>query len=278
MKSLHEEIASFPDDRSWLDPAETLRSDDELSGLTSAWSLEFEQPAQEMPGDLIQLQNVIGEDDRRRVEDTTQFPWNRICCLLIDYRSGASAVGTGWLAGPRTVLTAGHCVFQHRFGWAAQVRVIPGWNGGPPASAPFGVHVSNQCLSVRAWVERKQEAYDCGAVILPHASAFNQPFLPIVAAPDSILQGREIAIAGYPTDRLAGTMWSNARVLSSFNPSFLFYDVDTESGQSGGPVLTLSEHGHIAVGVHTDGSNRGNFGVRITPEIAQIFQTWLNPA
>jgi glutamyl endopeptidase len=278
MNSLREEIGSFPSDDAWLDPMETLRSDDQLSGLTSAWSLEFEQPTQERPGDLVQVQDVIGEDDRRRVVDTTQFPWNRICCLLVLYQSGARAVGTGWLAVSRTVLTAGHCVFLLRFGWAKSVQVIPGWNGEPLTSTPFGVHVSSQCLSVRAWVERGQGAYDCGAVILPQANAFNPPFVPIVAAPDSILQSREVAIAGYPEDRPTGTMWSHARALARFDPSFLFYDVDTEGGESGGPVLTLSEHGPVAVGVHTDGSSQGNFGVRITQEIEGIFQTWLNPA
>lgn len=255
-------------------PVETLTSDDDASGSPGAWGLEFGQVAQEQPSVVELLQNVMGQDDRKQVADARQFPWNRICYLRLHYQSGTTAVGTGWMVGPRTVLTAGHCVHQRRFGWAKSVEVIPGWNGEPLEAAPFGVHVATRCLSVRAWVERKQGAYDCGAVILPETSVFAAPFIPFEAAPDGTLQGQNIDIAGYPVDRTMGTMWSDTQPLSATNSTYLFYDVDTEDGQSGAAVLAQRADGPVAVGLHTDGSNRGNFGIRITEELVQIFQRW----
>src|SRR5882672_823815 len=65
---------------------------------------------------------VIGDDDRRAVPEPTQSPWRHICALRIVSASGKEYVGTGWFAGPYTILTAGHCVYLHDDGgWAESI-------------------------------------------------------------------------------------------------------------------------------------------------------------
>ena len=59
---------------------------------------------------------VIGRDDRIRVGATNKNPWRWICSLRITAKDGSRWIGTGWLAGPRTVITAGHVVYMHSRG------------------------------------------------------------------------------------------------------------------------------------------------------------------
>ena len=65
---------------------------------------------------------VIGTDERRLVTQTTRVPYRYICNLEYD----GWAMCSGTLIGPRTVLTAGHCLAGRI---AARLRVIPGRNG-----------------------------------------------------------------------------------------------------------------------------------------------------
>src|SRR5687768_6326230 len=56
------------------------------------------------------FESVIGRDERVRILDTDLYPWSAICALRMRGPSGG-AMGTGWFIGPRTVITAGHCVY-----------------------------------------------------------------------------------------------------------------------------------------------------------------------
>lgn len=70
---------------------------------------------------------VIGVDQRFRVTPTLGAPSRYICNL--EYNGWA--IGTGTLIGPRTVLTAGHCVVLPSGARLdpARMRVVPGRNG-----------------------------------------------------------------------------------------------------------------------------------------------------
>jgi glutamyl endopeptidase len=83
--------------------------------LEAEWEEEFETA----PGALYE---VIGRDSRVRVTNTTAAPFRYICNLEYD----GSAMCTGTLIGPRTVLTAGHCINGRH---PSRMRVIPGRNG-----------------------------------------------------------------------------------------------------------------------------------------------------
>jgi V8-like Glu-specific endopeptidase len=96
------------------------------------------------------FETVIGRDERVRILDTDLAPWRMICALRMRGPSGAGAIGTGWFIGPKTVLTAGHCVFSTGFfgGWASIIEMIPGLNGSGDGrgTRPYG-SVSSQRFS-----------------------------------------------------------------------------------------------------------------------------------
>ena len=59
---------------------------------------------------IARLEKVQGADDRVRVANTSGVPWRCIAQLVIRYSDGRQGFGTGWFAGPRTVVTAAHCL------------------------------------------------------------------------------------------------------------------------------------------------------------------------
>jgi V8-like Glu-specific endopeptidase len=86
--------------------------------------LDFETDGED---EFDQEAEIIGPDNRKLVKNTTDAPFRYICDL--DYLVpgvGYRSIGTGTLIGPRTVLTAGHCIdgVEARF-----MRVRPGRNG-----------------------------------------------------------------------------------------------------------------------------------------------------
>lgn len=236
----------------------------------------------EMEAAAEQLEVIIGTDDRTRIRNTTGIPWRRICHLTIRARNGAQYVGTGFLIGKRTVLTAGHCVFIHSAGgWPAYIDVSPGRNGG---SRPFGTVRGLQFRSVTGWVNSKSRDHDYGAIILPANTPLNIQSLGGFGFgywPDSMLQNRMVNLSGYPgdggksgPDRETGSQWWMARQIKSVAARSFAYDIDTVGGQSGSPVWTLHNGQRIAVGIHTNGFIGGNSATRITQPVFNNLRTW----
>ncbi len=112
---------------------------------------------------------IIGTDDRVRISPTTSFPL--AVNLLITYHGNKMApalLALGWLVAPRTVITAGHCVYLHaQGGWPKSIEVIPGLND---ASCPYGSYIGTSFRSVSGWVNDKKREYDYGCIILPRTS------------------------------------------------------------------------------------------------------------
>ncbi len=85
------------------------------------------------PGVAESEYEILGHDSRVRVKSTTVVPFRYICNLVYDFpRLGRWAMGTGTLIGPRTVLTAAHCVYdsdRREPRGARRLRAIPARNG-----------------------------------------------------------------------------------------------------------------------------------------------------
>jgi glutamyl endopeptidase len=215
---------------------------------------------------------IIGPDDRVRIRDTQTVPYRWICDLVIRAANGSSWLGTGWLAGPRTVITAGHCVYMRRQGgWVRRVDIYPGRDG---AQIPFSL-VSDRPRSVAGWVDGARPESDYGALVLPEPVADAAAWFDSMALSDGELAGLTVNLVGYPTDKEMGTMWGHARGLKEVHAETLGYDIDTYGGQSGAPVVRWVGNGRYGVvGIHNYGDLSGNSATRITRGVLKNIDRW----
>jgi V8-like Glu-specific endopeptidase len=218
---------------------------------------------------------VQGRDDRTRVTRTRDFPYRCICSLVITAGDGTPWVGTGWLAGPRTVVTAGHCVYMRtQGGWARQIAVFPARNG----QQIWYQVASRRFRSVEGWTVRARPEADYGAILLPETPAIGAlGFFGYSVLANSELSGLAVTLAGYPADKtgqLAGTLWEHARRLTSLASATLTYDIDTYGGQSGAPVFFQDNGAPYAVGIHNYGDLTGNSATRITDRVFENIERW----
>lgn len=220
------------------------------------------------------LEVIIGTDDRIRIPNTTQIPWRRICALRITFPSGATYRGSGFLIGPRSLATAGHCVYLHnQGGWARRVEVIPGCNG---SARPFGQAVSTSFRSVVGWVTNKKPEYDFGCIVLPPGSfgGSNLGSFGFAAFDAAKLLAQPAVLAGYPGDKPFAELWGMARKIKTVTAKTLIYDIDSMGGQSGAPVYIMRNGQRYVVGVHNYGAATGNSATRVTAEVFQRLLGW----
>jgi V8-like Glu-specific endopeptidase len=218
--------------------------EEDLSLLPPAWEGEYNEP-----------ESVCGDDNRTQITNTTSVPWRMICKLVMTKANGTKAVGTGWFIGPRTVMTAGHCVYgRSSGGWMKNIEVIPGCNG---SSRPFGSQVGTSFRSVNGWIRDGKATHDYGCIILPNDNLGRQVgWFGFASLSDNSLKNLLVNNSGYPADKNREkpcTQWFNAGRLTKVEARQLFYLIDTFGGQSGSPTWRYRDGKRHAVGVHAYG-------------------------
>lgn len=209
-----------------------------------------------VPGQEAGIETVIGTDSRYRITATTTYPYSAIAHIT-------SSVGgcTGWMIGPNTVATAGHCL--HNGSWATNVRVYPGRNG---SSTPYGSCGATRLYSVTGWTSSRSPEYDYGAIKL-NCTIGNSTGWFGFRWQSASLTGQPTYLSGYPGDKTYGTQWRSNDSVRITATRRLYYANDTYGGHSGSPVwngnANCSPCG-IAIHAYGVGSNGYNGGTRIT--------------
>jgi len=219
-------------------------------------------------------ESVIGTDDRIQVYKTNSSPWVMICQLVVTDKDGIISLGTGWFISPRTIMTAGHCVYNHNGnpGWAKSIEVIPGMNRH---FSPFGSVIGTLFQSVRGWTMNKRRTHDYGCIILPKSSPMGNRtgWFGFARLSDNSLQNLLVNNSGYPGDKPYGTQWFNADRLKKASSKQLRYSLDTAGGQSGSPIWRLSIDKRHAVGIHAYGGAQ-NKSTRIDAAVFNNMLMW----
>jgi len=238
---------------------------------------ELQEFGSEMSQHIMEV--VIGTDERVRIEATDQYPWRCICSLRIKAADGRHFIGTGWLVSPRVLVTAGHCVYMHGAGgWAEEIEVIPGRNGG---DEPHGSAICTQMSTVNGWVNDQDTNSDYAVIMLPEDKRFGDQlgWIGFSNRTDDELDNTVVNLAGYPGDKPSGTMWFDNRALADVTDQKLYYEIDTAGGQSGAPVWQYMADGtRHGCGIHTSGHLSGNSATRINDAVFNNIINWIGEA
>jgi V8-like Glu-specific endopeptidase len=232
-------------------------------------------------------ETVLGTDERVRISDTEKLPWRMVAGLRLVPKPPFTStyIGTGWFIGPKTLLTAGHCVFSESDfgGWIGSIDVSPGRNG---TKLPYGTVTATRFSALNVWQASANADFDMGCIHLDEALGAKVGYFKVASMSDSDLEGALLNISGYPADRGNGEQqYFHANRVLRTSARRIYYDIDTYGGQSGSPVWHQSDPQSepIAVAVHAYGvggtaSNLGivaNSGPRLTPEVVETIKQWI---
>ncbi|MEL7466419.1 MAG: trypsin-like peptidase domain-containing protein [Pseudomonadota bacterium] len=201
-------------------------------------------------------------------------PWRAICHLEIAYSGGGTATGTGWLAGPDTVITAGHNVFSAKgSGWASEITVYPGRSGGSKPWRVFGEKVD----ALRGWRERLDPVADLGMIRLnAPAHGHDSDWFGVLEISDQDLAEKPDAFSiGYPGSA-QGTQWFDYGPIVGHDSAFIHHRLDTMRGNSGGPLVIQGNSGRWRViGTHVYGETTRNLARRINGHAFDAVAAWI---
>lgn len=216
-------------------------------------------------------ESVIGTDDRKRVKNTTTYPYGAIAQFEMTFPSLNEFICTGWFIGPETLATAAHCVYDGgEGGWATAITVFPGRNG---STAPFGTFAATHWYAVQDWVDTANPKFDYAAVQIDTDLSSQVGYFGFgYNSNDSFLLNRAITVSGYPGDKKYGTQWKMSGPIQSVNKTRFFYSIDTAGGQSGSPAYGKwgTSCDPCGFGIHTygvGGSWTRNSATRITRKV-----------
>ncbi|MFR7638578.1 MULTISPECIES: trypsin-like peptidase domain-containing protein [Allobaculum] len=209
-----------------------------------------EDPSGPDGSDILPEYNEDSPETRTRVMDTTRMPYSAICKLRLEFVDQNDEhryyVGTGFVIGPNTVLTCGHCIYdvEHGYGWIQSIHITP---GATDYSAPFGAWTSEdvEYFEVdKGWLNDAHEANDVALIVLNDDIAAKTGKLPL-----SIdgAKAQRLHLSGYPAE------YNHENDIStqyeSWGSDVEVFDRILESntygsgGQSGSPML--NENGEV---------------------------------
>ena len=155
-----------------------------------------------------------------QITNSTVYPYSTINWMFGQDQKGDWFTCSAALIGPKTVLTAAHCVFDHDTGgWVQQMIFIPG--ALDAENAPFGTYDWDSVNILKGYIDNYDgENYgsvmpwDMAVVTLTEAAGEQLGWMGFqVDAPGKW----NAEMTGYPSDKPDGTMWESKCAITADN-------------------------------------------------------------
>ncbi len=217
-------------------------------------------------------QAVFGADLRRRINDTTIYPYSTVCKIFVTYPSGNTYVATGAMVDRSYMLTGGQVVYDYaEGGWATEMEVYPGLDGD---YAPYGGAYGINLRTFRGWTDTGGFDWDMALVTLDYPIGRDCGWLGFSAYRN--VNGFTGNLSGYPTDIEDGfgQYYDYGRINGSTRRQ-VYHRIDTEGGTAGAPIYAIERSRRYIFATNSWETASSNGGCRIDPDKFSSLVRWI---
>ena len=176
-----------------------------------------------------------------KVVDPKIYPYSATVKIFMTFPDGSSGQASGVMIDPEHVLTAGHVIYDNKYGgWATSVRVVPAYEVQDVYYGPFGNGNAIATYSWEGWTKNEDRNWDMAYILLDRPCGAVAGYLAYGYNNNSFFKDRTFYNPGYPKEgQYDGQyMYTWGGTFSSVGDHQFYAGRDSYAGQSGSGTYT----------------------------------------